>query len=124
MKQFYKPFSTFLFIAIYCFGLFVSVKTLPATTAQTIEKKKKQKEYDTDVSTIFSIHFQQSENILSDFTEYESSGFKICSDDFESFLYSNELLFKTKFKQYQSYFKNLLIRNRKFDLIFPFHNFW
>ncbi|WP_223267226.1 hypothetical protein [Polaribacter sp. IC073] len=124
MKQFHHPFKILLFVVIYCFGIFASVKTLPTAIAQTTVQNKKQKEYTTTVSNVLYTHVQESENLLSDFTAYETSDFKTFSNNFEPFVCSNEFIFRTKFKQYQNYFKNLLIRNRKTDLIFPFHNFW
>ena len=124
MKLLQQHFKVLLFIAIYCFGIFVSVKTVPFTSPQNIQQNNKQKEYDTNVSNILHIHIQQSENLLSEITEHESLGFKLSNTNFEIFLFSNELIFKIKFKQYQNYFKNLLIQNRKLNLLFPFHNFW
>ena len=125
MNQLHKILKTVLLISIYCFGIFVSVKTLPSSTSsQTIEQNNKQKTYYTSVSKVLYIHTQQSENLLSENTEYLAANFTLLFKDFCDVSISNELLFKTKFKQYLIYFKNLLIKNRKSDLIFPFHNFW
>lgn len=124
MKQFNQPFKVLLFLTIYCFGIFVSVKTLPSSITQTTEQNNKQKEYNTNVSNNLFVHTQQSENLLSAFTEYGIPTIKLSNTAFGLILFSNDLFFKTKFKQYQNYYKSLLLRNRKTNLIFPFHNFW
>lgn len=124
MKQFRQPFKALFFLTIYCFGIFVSIKTLPSSITQITEHSNKQKEYNTKLSNILSVHTPQSENLLSEITEYGLPTFKLSNTAFGVFLFSKNLFFKTKFNQYQNYYKSLLLRNRKTNLIFPFHNFW
>lgn len=124
MKQLPKILKVVLLLTIYCFGLLVSLDSVAYSGSQTIEQNNKEQDYFSNVSKVIYVHTQQSESLLSEFTEYLTINFDFFYKGFWVTLFPSELLFKTKFKQYQNYFQNLLINNRKSDLIFPFHNFW
>lgn len=124
MKQFNQPFKVLLFFTIYCFGLFISINTIPTTGFQTVEQNQQQKQYNSSVANILAVHTQQSKDALSDVIEYLTPNFKVFNNNFESFSYSNELFLKTKFNQYQHFIKSLRLKSRKINLLFPFHNFW
>ena len=121
--QLHKLFKVALLISIYCLGIVVPVKIAPVLNAQTLEQNTKQ-EYSSNIFKVPYVHTQGTEMLLLEGTEYLSYNFSLFHKGIWVTLYSSELLFKNKYKQYQNYFKTLLIRNRKSDLIFPFHNFW
>ncbi|WP_111709412.1 hypothetical protein [Lutibacter citreus] len=124
MNQLHQILKVLLLISIYCFGIFAPVKTVAYSSAQKIEQNKKQKEYYTNVYKAPIVHTQQSENLVSENIEYITPNFNLHYKSFWETVVSSELIFKNKYRQYKNYFKNVLIRNRKSDLIFPFHNFW
>ncbi|UMB55129.1 hypothetical protein MKD41_06540 [Lutibacter sp. A64] len=121
--QLHKLLKVALLISIYCLGIVVPVKIAPVLNAQKVEQNTKQ-EYSSNIFKVPYVHTQGAEMLLLEGTEYLSYNFNLFYKGIWVSLYSSELLFKNKYKQYQNYFKTLLIRNRKSDLIFPFHNFW
>jgi hypothetical protein len=124
VKNKHQIIKVLLLISIYCFGIYLSANSSPYFSTQNVIQNNEQKEYLATTSKVLFTHTQQSENLLSELTEYSLPNFEFSSDNFWSIPYSNKLLFNSKFKQYNSYLKNTLIRHRKSDLIFPFHNFW
>ncbi|MGJ8744773.1 hypothetical protein [Polaribacter sp.] len=124
MKNSNKILSVFLLITIYCFGIYIPANTSLSFGTKTSELEDSQKEYLTTNSTVAFSHTLQLENLFSEISEYSYSSFQLSFEGFLAIFYSNELLLNAKFKQYKSHFKTLLIRHRKSDLIFPFHNFW
>lgn len=124
MKNWQQITKVLLLISIYCFGICVSTKTLPYVSAQANEHNNKHNGYLTAASKVFYFHNQQSENILTTISEYSILDFKLPVIGFWIISSSNEILLNAKYKQYINHFKTTLIRQRKSNLIFPFHNFW
>ncbi|WP_067148051.1 hypothetical protein [Pseudotamlana agarivorans] len=113
-----------LLVTIYCFGLSFSIPKTPFSYNQSIETDTTHEKAFTSASNTLCFHTPVSETTFSGITENLS--FKL-NQDFESFwavILPNEWRLYANFKQYQTYFKNILLRYRKTDLIFPFHNFW
>ncbi|WP_117884089.1 hypothetical protein [Aureibaculum luteum] len=124
MKRWNQILSVVLLISVYCFGIYVPAKTSLSSDTPVIEQKSEQKEFSTTLSNVLYPHTQQFENLFSEFTEFTLPIFKLGSEGFWAVFRSNEILLNAKFKQYKSHLKTQLIRSRKTDLIFPFHNFW
>jgi len=124
MKKKHQIFKVVLLISIYCFGMYLSANTLPDFGAHNIALNKEKATFSSTASKVFYTHTQQSENSISELTEFSLPNLKLSSDVFVAISYSNKLDFNSKFKQYKNYLDNTLIRHRKSDLIFPFHNFW
>ena len=124
MKSTSHIFRVLLLVAIYGFGVYSSANILPLSNEVTVGQSKEQKAYFTASTKILSPHSQQSEISISDVTEYATPNFKLPYPSVSLSLISNEVAFNSRFKQYENYANNLLIRHRKSDLIFPFHNFW
>ena len=124
MKSVSHIIRVFLFITIYCFGIYNSANILAFSNDDRLEQNSGKKENFIASSKILSPHSQQSEVSISDVTEYPTPDFKLSFSVLPIISKSSELRLNSIFKQYRCYFKNLLIRNRKSDLIFPFHNFW
>ncbi|MCI2228159.1 hypothetical protein MC378_03190 [Polaribacter sp. MSW13] len=113
-----------LLISIYCFGVFISANSSLGFNTHRIGQENEQKVFLSTASKVLFTHGHEFENLLSDLTEYTTTNLKLSFNDFWTISYSNQLLFNAKFKQYKNHLKTLLIRQRKSDLIFPFHNFW
>ena len=124
MKSVKHIIQVFLLIIIYCFGIYNSANIIPFSNDNKLEQNHGNKEYLIASAKILSPHSQQSEVSISGVTEYPTPDFKLSFSVLPIISKSSELLLNSIFKQYRCYFKNLLIRNRKSDLIFPFHNFW
>ena len=124
MKSTNHIFRVLLLVSIYCFGVYSSANILPFSNEITVDQKSEQKAYFTASTKLLSPHSQQSEASISDVTEYATPNFKLPFTSVSIRLKSNEVLFSSRFKQYENYANILLVRHRKSDLIFPFHNFW
>lgn len=124
MKKRGQILKVLLLTSVYCFGIFLSANNSTYFSAENISKNNEQLAYSATTSKALFVHTQQFENSLSEVTEFSSPNFKLFNDDFAAISASNTLEFNATFKQYKNYLQNTLIRHRKSDLIFPFHNFW
>lgn len=124
MKKGNQLIKTLVLISIYCFGIFASAKTLPNFSFQKKEENKLQKEFSYASAKTIYTHIQQLENSVSYSTEFTASKLKVSFKDYFVVLNSTNLLTNAKFKQYNNYLNTQKIRQRKSNLIFPFHNFW
>ena len=124
MKKKHQIFKVILLIAIYCSGMFLSANTPSYLGTHNVSTNTEKATFSTTASKVFYTHTQQSENSISELVEFSLPNFELSSDDFTAISYANKLDFNSKFKQYKNYLDNTLIRHRKSDLIFPFHNFW
>lgn len=124
MKQKHLILKVLLLISIYCSGMYLSANTPSYFSTHNVAKNKEKATYLETASKVFYTHTQQTENLISELTEFSLPSFQLSSDDFLAISFSDKLEFNSKFKQYQNYLENTLIRHRKSDLIFPFHNFW
>jgi len=85
----------------------------------------------TEKGTYFSVvsvnlfcHTPQSENTLHSFIKIPAKTIAIPFNKFSIIKKSTDRLFFQTFTQYSSFAQDFLILYRKFNLIFPFHNFW
>ncbi|MCG1035976.1 hypothetical protein [Polaribacter sargassicola] len=124
MKQKHQIFKAFLLIAIYCFGLGLSAKTLPYLGEQNVVENQENVKYLITSSKVLYTHTQQAENSVSELLEYFTPNFLFAPSDILATSYLNKLLFNAKYKQYINQLDNTRIKYRKSDIIFPFHNFW
>ncbi|WP_166384327.1 MULTISPECIES: hypothetical protein [unclassified Polaribacter] len=124
MKQKHQILKVLLLISIYCSGMYLSANTTSYFSAQNAKQDTEQLTYLVTASKVFHAHTQQSENLVSETIDFSLPNFKLSSDDLLAISYTTKQEFNSKFKQYKNYLENTLIRQRKSDLIFPFHNFW
>ncbi|RAV29173.1 hypothetical protein [Sinomicrobium soli] len=116
--------STLLFLCVYGFGIGFSVHAHLLSDKQHTYRDHGQSGYFSSVSKTLYFHNPPSETLLAGVSEYPVPGIKPFFAGFGFISLVCELLFHSEFRQYQNYFKTILIRHRKSDLIFPFHNFW
>ena len=124
MKSTNNIFRVLLLVTIYCFGIYSSANTLPFSNEVVIGQKNNKQSLFKESTKTLSPHAQQSEISVSDVAEVSSSNYKLPFTSFNSHINNSELGILARFKQYQLYANTLLIRHRKYDLIFPFHSFW
>ncbi|MCB0427573.1 MAG: hypothetical protein KDD16_09750 [Mangrovimonas sp.] len=123
MKKKNNILGALFLISIYCFGIgFSAQKT--ASHYELIETGNKHEKQFSSLSNALCFHTQTSETVLSGITEYASPNFNQNFEGFWAITFSTELRLYALFKQYKTYFKTILVRYKKTDLIFPFHNFW
>ena len=126
MKNWNNILGVFLLVSVYCFGIYTPAKKLSHSSLQNIEQSNTStpKENLEANSKLLQPHTQQFENLFSDVAELSFPELKLPYNGLWAIISSNDILFSAKFKQYQNHLKTILIRQRKSDLIFPFHNFW
>jgi len=124
MKNRNNILGVLLLISVYCFGFYVHITTTPTSNQWVNEKQNEQRSNLKASSKCFYEHTQPFENLFSDVLEKPLLDFKLPNIAFWNIVYTNNLLFNTKFKQYTKHLKTILIRQRKSNLIFPFHYFW
>lgn len=124
MKNKHQIIKVLLLITIYCFGSYLSTDALSYFKKENILQNNNQTEYLSTKSKVLFVHTQQYESSVYNLTEYSLPDFESSNNLFWLNSNSNQLLVDSKFKQYKNHLKTLLIRQRKSDLIFPFHNFW
>ncbi|SIR25228.1 hypothetical protein [Maribacter ulvicola] len=113
-----------LLVTIYCFGLFSTANTVPFSNNTILGESSDQKTFFAESTKLLSPHAQQSEISVADVAEVTAPNYKLPFTSFSNATNTTEVVFSSRYKQYVFYAKNLLIRHRKSDLIFPFHNFW
>ncbi|BDD06780.1 hypothetical protein HNQ88_004462 [Aureibacter tunicatorum] len=87
---------------------------------QSIEKKEKL----IDLSSLQLQESQPNEGLSISNSQYVFSPFKIALFTVFANVISFEILHNAKFKQYIIHLKNVHIRFRKSDLLFPYQYFW
>ncbi|MDO6761180.1 hypothetical protein Q4566_13295 [Tamlana sp. 2_MG-2023] len=123
MKKKDNILSILFLITIYCFGIgFSAPKTVFPYDWNEIGNTGK--EQLSELSKPLCFHTPTTETSLSVIRDYPNPSFNPNFEGFWTILQTSELRFIARFKQYKAYFKTILIRHRKSDLIFPFHLFW
>ncbi|MDO6803649.1 hypothetical protein Q4595_14440 [Wenyingzhuangia sp. 1_MG-2023] len=122
MKKQSNPFSILFLISIYCLSIGLSVQKT-VVPKNFIEEEKQEKQFSA-LSNALCFYTTNTETAFSVITEYATPNFNSNLNDFWAVFPCLELHFGAKFKQYNNYLKTILVRYRKSDLIFPFHNFW
>lgn len=120
MKKAAKYFGVLLFAAVYCFA----VGRVSTSDVTYMALKTEKGKHITSVSTdLFS-------GLVSTFRSFSSSH-SVSNPNLKNSLKGPWILEKThkavfisKYAQYVNSAKNLLVRHRKADYIFPFHYFW
>ncbi|AWV97283.1 hypothetical protein [Arcticibacterium luteifluviistationis] len=120
MKRIGKSLGVLLFVTIYCFAIGRVSTSNVSYASQNSEKGT----HITSVSTDLFSGFVSSQRNISSSPNVHNSNFK---DNFSGpgiLEKKHTAVFISKYTQYVSSAKNLLIHHRKADIIFPFHYFW
>ncbi len=115
-------FSVILLISIYCFGLTGNASIL--YNSYSSGDATEQDKYSSTHWEGRYLYTSQSENLVQESTDLTNYSFKLPYNWYCSASFANQLRINAVFKQYLNGFQNKLIRSRKADLIYPFHNFW
>jgi len=117
-----KTFSSVFLTAIY--GFIIAFTAIPSDQARAADILPSNDKGFEDYSTQHFYHTAPIESSISFFSGVPNSGFKNSFFDFYAVSTFTEQILLSEFTQYQSHFDNVLINQRKSDLIFPFHYFW
>lgn len=115
--------SALLVIMLYCFTVGVvncNEISLTAVPQLTIHKER----HASAVSPNLLHASSQAGSLETLFNSTSPTTVKDTSDEFSAFVKVTEALFFNEFSQYTFSWRNLLIKFRKADLIFPFNYFW
>ena len=94
-------------------SLFTEQRTQPQTES-----------YNSVISKSLFCHTAPTENSVTVVTNVSASSFKNQFTDFTEFIRTTDQVFLAKFLQYSFFSKNIFLRLRQYDIIFPFHYFW
>ncbi|SRR5690606_6454027 len=129
MKKAVKFFGI-AFITIFCFladGIPTSdppSHSLNSTSLHLNSNDTDENKQYIAIPVSFNAYALQAEILTGPFNTPSSFSFKNSSSGYALLLKCSKQLFAVTFKQYITFSANLLIRDRKSDLIFPFHYFW
>lgn len=126
MKTKIKILSVVLLTAIYCYAIGIAATTSAQVNPQYYSTTS-EKEYCVDFSTKLFYHTAQYESSVDNCNNQPTLNIKNPFSVFNipgAHARVTEQLFESVITQYINIAKNLLIRYRKSDLIFPFHYFW
>ncbi|WP_144800797.1 hypothetical protein [Maribacter sp. MAR_2009_72] len=124
MKKVGQLLKVFTLLLTYSFGMFNAVDNASTVNEIHVVQDEGQNQILKASSRALSPHAQQPQITFSDSTESITIDFKLSLSCFSLLSSNQELFFYSGFKQYNNYYTTLLIRHRKSNLIFPFHNFW
>lgn len=123
MRNTLKIFVVIILTMIYCFGLFVVMKSIICFEPQQQASFSLQK-----IKMDFSVKVftKKSNSLLSKNEEKDNSNLNVKNQLAGSGFISTstEKLLQTSYKQYTQFFKGIFIRQNTSDLFFPFHYFW
>ncbi len=125
MKKVDSILEASLMTMIYCLALLsvVSHHFSAGSTSSDYSSEVHPSYVSADAIDLF-FHAAQVEISSSVVNSNVIPNFKNQFQGFSAILLHQEIIFGSAFHQYHSTFTNLLIRFRKANLIFPFHDFW
>lgn len=113
-----------LLIAVYCFGLSVSIGSISNLNIEYVKKSNEQNDFLSSFPKVFFTSKHQTEKLFSNVNDYAPINFDLSVDSCCPSTFDVRLFTGLNFNQYRNYHINQLINHRKSNLIFPFHNFW
>lgn len=125
MKKAFKIFALINVILLYGFAISInSSNPSNASVSFSTATNSQHESYHPDVTPGLFCHTIQEGNSFTGYSHVPSSCFKNSSNTFSACANAAEQLFSGKFSQYIFYSKNILIRLKQTDFIYPFHHFW
>lgn len=118
-----KILSVVFLTAIYCFAIGVVTQSLAHANFKD-KSASSQEKIISEISSKLFYHTSQTESSLNSFNIFSFKNFKNPFIVFSPLVINTEELFCSEFSQYFSFSRNILIKYRKSDMIFPFHYFW
>lgn len=88
------------------------------------DANSKSQAYFSSITTNLYYSAVGTERVAKDSNHGPVVDFKNCGSTPLGIIYSDRILFRSRFSQYTKHAISFLIRYRKADIIFPFHYFW
>lgn len=123
MKNSIRIVGALLLTAIYCGAIAIVTTSFTSVDSQNATNPKQEK-YSATVSNNLLYHNIQSESSINSLVNLSDPSLKDTFNIFVGITVQASKLSKATFAQYSNFSRNLLIRYRKTDLIFPAHYFW
>ena len=123
MKNGIKKLSMVFLMAVYCFAIGAVTTSFDSSNIQN-HSTSSQKTYISDFSTTLFCHTAESEVSVTNFNNLPVPNFKNPFVGFWSVIKTREGFLEMVFTQYTAISRNVLVKYRKSDIIFPFHYFW
>ncbi len=120
MRKIRDFFNVIFLSAVYCYAL----GSLSFSHVKPISDNTEKGAHFTSVSTDLFSGIVHSERNFSPSRNYSDPSFKTHLGGPWTLEKNQKAAFISQYSQYVSFSKNLRIRHRKADIIFPFHYFW
>jgi hypothetical protein len=120
VKRAFKYFGILLFVTVYCFA----ISSVSASHVYSVNGHSHSEKHVLSVSADVFSGFVSSFKSVSPSQNFPNPNLKHSFDGIRILEKIYKVVFQSKYTQYVGFAKNLLIRNRKTDIIFPFHYFW
>jgi hypothetical protein len=115
--------SAVFLTAIYCFAIGIVSQSF-SYSDNSLKQTSANEKFILEISTELFCHTSQTLNYLNSFNNLFAPNYDNTYIGLWKIEKVNEQLIETELSQYISFSNNILIKNRKSDLIYPFHYFW
>ena len=122
MRKKVSSIGVLLLIISYCFAVGFINPYQHAADEPTHASNNR--DYFSGVKASLNDHASPSQSFAHNSANYTTPQFQFFLWGHTTFLQITEQLGESKFLHYSNLSRNFLVRNRKSDLLFPFHYFW
>ena len=123
MKKRIKVFSVYILAIIYCMAVVLVTQSQVQKSHYSKPSLSNEKSFSDISSKLFS-HTPLSDKSLNNKYNLPVPSSHNNFGDYWGMIHQMGGLFDTRYKQYQSFSKNILVNLRKIQFLFPFHYFW
>ena len=123
MRKRIKIFSVYLLAIIYCLAVVFVTQSQVQISHYSKPSLSNEKSFSDISSKLFS-HTPLSDKSLNNKYNLPVPSSHHNFGDYWGMIHQTSGLFDTRYKQYLSFSKNILVNLRKVQFLFPFHYFW
>ena len=123
MKQRIKVFSVYILAIIYCMAVILVTQSQVQIPHYPTPSPSNEKSF-SDISTKLFNHTPLSDKSLNNKYNLSVPTFFKYFGDYWGMIHQIGGLFDTRYKQYLTFSKTILVNLRKIHFLFPFHYFW
>lgn len=123
MKKRIKVFSVYILAIIYCMAAVLVTQSQVQISHYSKPSLSNEKSFSDISSKLFS-HTPLSDKSLNNKYNLSVPTYFNHFGDYWGMIHLMGGLFDTRYKQYLSFSKNILVNLRKVQFLFPFHYFW
>jgi hypothetical protein len=123
VKKRIKVFSVYSLAIIYCLAVLLVTQSQVQKSHYTKRSLSNDKSFSDISSKLFS-HTPLSDKSINNKYSPSAPTYFNQFEDYWGMIYLMGGLFDTRYKQYQTFSKTILVNLRKINFLFPFHYFW